>query len=1027
MKKIIVCSLLLSSFLGFSQVKISSATFGNYEARQIGPAVMGGRITAIEAIEKDPRIYYVGTAGGGIWKTTNAGSSFKPIFDKYCQSIGDLKIDQIRPDTIWVGTGESNMRNSVSVGVGIYKTTDGGSNWTKMGLDSTEHISKIQINPNNPDVVYVACPGPLWSDSKHRGLYKTSDGGKTWEKILYTDEKTGCADIVMDPKDPNVLYASMWQFRRTAYSFASGGKGSALYKSTDAGKTWKKIQNGFDGQELGRIILAISPSNTKILYAIAESKNTALYKSTDGGDNWIKKSASQNVTWRPFYFSVIKVDPVNENRIYRPSLGLSFSNDGGETFIEASGDGGWVHSDHHAIWINPKNPTFLLLGTDGGVYQSLDRGNSWTFLNKIPVSQFYHVAIDNQDPYRVMGGLQDNGSWVAPSNNAGGIANRDWDALYYGDGFWVQPDLTDPNVFYAESQGGDLARINQKYNETKSVKPLAVKGDPKLRFNWNTPICLSPNNPKTLYVGSQFLYKSVNKGDTWAKISPDLTTNDPKKQEQEKSGGLSVDNSSAENHCTIFTITEAPGDENNIWVGTDDGNLQVTYDGGKTWKNMIANVSGLPKCTWVSSIDVSKFDKNTVFVTFEGHTTGDMKPYIYKTSDGGKTWKNIANGEIKSFCHKIKQDIISPDILFAGTEMGLFVSLDGGVNWAEWTAGVPKTPVRDIQIHPTTNDVVLATHGRGIIIIDDISPLRKMTKEITESEFAFLPNRQAYIGSEKYSGGFGGLTGEYTAGNASEDAVITYYLKDRFNGDAKMEILDKDGKLITTLPVTKRKGLNKVVWDMRLKAPRVAKAVKLDMSGFFGPLVSEGEYTIRFIKGDKRFETKLNLLYDPKGLYSKEERAAQNDAVMKIFAMQEELAFANEQVMDARDTIKSILKKNPSNKDLQKQLTAFQVKLDACLSEFAAQIEGTNITGEEKLREKIGMLYYQVNSYKGRPTDSQYENMEKLSLELEAAKKKASQVFTTEIEKINTVLEKNKLSKITIVDKETFDKRTKKS
>lgn len=1027
MKKFFLYTFTLFATSASAQVKISSATFGNYEARSIGPAVMGGRITSIDAVEKDPRIYYVGAAGGGIWKTTNAGSSFKPIFDKYCQSIGDMKIDQQRPDTIWVGTGESNMRNSVSVGVGIFKSTDGGSNWNKMGLDSTEHISKIQIDPKNPDIVYVACPGPLWSDSKHRGLYKTSDGGKTWEKILYTDEKTGCADIVVDPKNSSILYASMWQFRRTAYSFASGGKGSALYKSMDAGKTWKKIQNGFDGQELGRIILAIAPSSTNTLYAIAESKNTALYKTTDGGENWVKKSASMNVTWRPFYFSVIKVDPVNENRIYRPSLSLSFSNDGGETFIEAGSDGGWVHSDHHAIWINPKNPSFLLLGTDGGVYQSLDRGNSWTFLNKIPVSQFYHVAYDLQEPYRVMGGLQDNGSWVAPANSPGGIANRDWDALYYGDGFWVQPDLTDPNIFYAESQGGDMARINTRYNETKSVKPLAVAGDPKLRFNWNTPICLSPNNPKTLYMGAQFLYKSTNKGDSWTKISPDLTTNDPKKQEQEKSGGLSVDNSSAENHCTIFTITEAPGDENNIWVGTDDGNLQVTYDGGKTWKNMIANITGLPKCTWVSSIDVSKFDKNIVFVTFEGHTSGDMKPYVFKTADGGKTWKNLATSDIKSFCHKVKQDIVNPELLFVGTEMGLFVSIDGGQNWAEWTAGVSKTMVRDIQIHPVTHDVILATHGRGIIIIDDITPLRKLTKEVTESEFAFLPNRQAYIGSEKYSGGLGGLTGEYTAWNATEDAVITYYLKDRFSGEAKMEILDKNGKLITTLPVTKRKGLNKVDWDMRLKAPRVAKAIKIDVSGFFGPLVPEGEYTIRFVKGNKSFESKLNLMYDPKGLYSKEDRAAQNDAVMKIFGMQEELAFMNEQVLDMRDSIKMIMARNAGNKELQKQLTSFRSKLEERLSEFAAQIEGTNITGEEKLREKIGMLYYQVNNYKGRPTDSQYENMKKLQADLDAAKKKTQDFFKSELDKINATLEKNKLNKLNLVDQETFDKRTKKA
>src|ERR1051326_6053654 len=449
MKKIFSLILLLSGVVSNAQPpdkrivtapKISSSMFGSMVGRQIGPATMSGRITAIDAVNNNPRIIYIGTAGGGIWKSTTAGVSFKPVFDKFSQSIGALVIDQKNPEVVWAGTGECNMRSSVSVGTGLYKTFDGGTNWKKVGLDSCERISKIAIDPTNSDIVYVAVPGALWSDSKNRGLYKTTDGGKSWSKILYSDTKTGCADVVIDPKKPNIIYASMWQFRRTPWSFMSGGKGSQLLKSTDGGKTWKKIQNGFDGQELGRICLAISPSDPNKLYAIAESANTALYSTNDGGENWVKKSAGQNVTWRPFYFSVIAIDPVDPKRIYRPSLSMSISSDGGESFKESSFEGGWVHSDQHALWIDPNNNNHLLLGTDGGVYQSLDRGNSWTMFGNLPVSQFYHVTFDNADPYNVYGGLQDNGSWYAPSQSENGIENKDWNNVGGGDGFWVQPD-----------------------------------------------------------------------------------------------------------------------------------------------------------------------------------------------------------------------------------------------------------------------------------------------------------------------------------------------------------------------------------------------------------------------------------------------------------------------------------------------------------------------------------------------------------------------------------------------------------
>ncbi len=1016
--------LLFISCVAAAQVKVTSSMFGALETRQIGPATMSGRITAIDAISKNTRILYVGTAGGGVWKSTTAGVSFKPVFDKYCQSIGALVIDQKNPETVWVGTGESNMRNSVSVGTGIYRTNDGGSNWKLMGLDSVEHISKIIIDPNNSDIVYVACPGPLWSDSKQRGLYKTTDGGKTWVKIWYVNEKTGCADIVMDPKNPQVLYASAWQFRRTPWSFSSGGPGSGLFKSTDAGKTWTKIQNGFDGQELGRICLAISPSDGNKLYCIAESAKTALYSSSDGGANWVKKSSGMNVTWRPFYFSVIVVDPTDPQRIYRPSLELSISSDGGESFKEASFEGGWVHSDHHALWVNPNNNQHLLLGTDGGVYQSLDRGNSWTMFGNLPVSQFYHVAADMQTPYNVYGGLQDNGSWFAPSQSVGGIENKDWTNCGGGDGFWVQPDLSDPNILYSESQGGTINRFNKSTNEYKGIKPYALAGESKLRLNWNTPIVTQSTNPNTIYFGAQYLYRSKNKGDTWERISPDLTTNDQKKMQQEKSGGLSVDNSGAENHCTIFSICESPLDANTIWAGTDDGNVQVTTDGGKTWTNVAKNITakGLPANTWCSSIDASKFDKNTVFATFEGHATGDMKTYIYKSTDLGKTWAKISTDDVKGFAHKIKQDIVNPDLLFAGTEFGLYVTLDGGKNWFQYKANMPSVAVRDIQIQPTTNDLVMATHGRGIIILDDITPLRNFLK-LVDTEMNFVPTRPYYLTQGKFGGAW--PNGGYSGPNSDEEYMIMYYLKDRVSsGKVEIEIYDANGTLLKTLPGTKRRGINKVTWDMRQKPPRVASGVKVDFSGFYGPMITEGIFTVKLNVNGKIIENKIDIKADPLSPYSSEERKLQQQTVKQIIKMQEDLAFLSDKLKALKESCGSV--NAEKNKELQTAIANFNKKITAVMELLAASIEGTAITGEEKIREKISEVYYGVSSFDGKPTDSHLDRIKGLQKELDDANKKAEDLFAKDLVTLNALLTKNKLDNLKVMTWEEWDAKTKK-
>ncbi|HKK42752.1 MAG TPA: hypothetical protein VJ963_10115, partial [Bacteroidales bacterium] len=665
--KVILSSIFISLLAGFSPLhaQITDLTFGDIEGRHIGPARMSGRISCIDAVNKNPSVVWVGTAGGGVWKSVNQGTSFKPVFDDYSQSVGTITIDQNHPDTVWVGTGEVWTRNSVSVGTGIYRTNNGGDKWEFMGLPKSERIGRIIIDPVNPDIVYVAVTGALWGDSEERGVYKTTDGGKIWNKMLYINPSTGCADMILDPGDPSVIYASMWDFRRKAYTFRSGGPGSGLYKSTDGGATWMKLQKGLPSDTLGRIALAVSNKGPGYIYALIESKKTALYRSPDSGNTWEMLSDQAMMGDRPFYFSLIVTDPLDPARIYKPGTSLWVSTDSGKVFQSASVTGGNYHSDVHALWISPVDNNLIYLGTDGGVYISADKGNTWRFVRCLPVSQFYHVSVDNEVPYNVYGGLQDNGSWMGPSSKPGGIRNEDWVNIGYGDGFYAYRDASDPDIIYSQYQGGRISRNNLRTGESKYLKPFPEEGIADLRFNWNTPVAFGRKSG-WLYIGSQFLYRSKDKGDTFEKISPDLTTNDPERQMQEKSGGLTIDNSTAENNTTIYSICESPLDENVIWAGTDDGNIQLTTDGGVTWTRLNDNIAGLPPLAFISGIDADNFYRQAAWVTADAHRNGDMAPYVFFTGDLGKTWTALATGDIEGYCHVIKQDPVNRDLVFLG-------------------------------------------------------------------------------------------------------------------------------------------------------------------------------------------------------------------------------------------------------------------------------------------------------------------------------------------------------------------------
>ena len=1015
-KKIIFSACVtLSTFVGVQAQKISSATIGDVAARSIGPAVMGGRITCIEGVNSKPKVVYVGAAGGGVWKTDDAGVSFKSIFDKYCQSIGDIAIDQKHPDTLWVGTGESNMRNTVSIGNGIFMSKDGGENWQQMGLQKTEHISKVIIHPGNSNVLYVAAPGPLWSDGPDRGIYKTTDGGKTWEKIYYINERTGCADLIMDPRDPETLIATMWEFRRKPFAFSSGGPSSGIFKSIDGGKTWRPIRKGLPEGDLGRMAVAQAPSKPDRLVMVCESKETKLYLSEDGGENWKEQASTFNVKARPFYFSTLEFDPKDANRLYRPAFNMSISDDGGYSFYDAPGGAG-VHADHHALWINPENTSQMYLGTDGGVYMSVDKGNNWQFIRCLPVSQFYHVDVDNQKPfYRVYGGLQDNGSWMAPSQSPGGVENSDWVSLYGGDGFWVVPDPVDANYAYAEYQGGNMARVNLRTNTSRSIKPFEEPGDEKLRWHWNTPLVMSPNRKGALYTGSQYLYRTSNQGKSWTKISPDLSTNDKEKQKQEESGGLSADVTSAENHCIIYSIAESPLDSNTIYVGTDDGNFQVTSDGGKTWSNHAAGyaTAGIPKGTWVSSISASVHDANTVFATFDNHTYGDHNTYAAVSKDKGRTWTKFTSNEFTGFANKILQDTENPSLLYLGTEMGLFMSFDAGQSWVRYKAEFPwMAMVRDFVIHPS-GDLVIATHGRGIYIIDDLGPLREINKADLSQDVLFLESREAYCSSGRMGGNQTWNAGEYNGANYTDNAVITYYLKDRMSsGDAKILIRDSTGKVIRDLPAGKRMGINKLAWDMRLAPPKVPEGgTKISFGGFMGPLVLPGIYSAEIKVGDETYTHDFEIKADDLADYTAEERKAQFDLSMKLFDQLEQLAAKMGEITLFQEQADSLMKQTTDPK-LKASIKMYRDSLENIRKEMVHTKHTSIFADEERLREKIVDVYSQVLSYEGEPNNYVYKRMEGLKMEVEKLEKRHETINQKQLEPLNQKLVKKGLKPI---------------
>ena len=972
MRLLLLAASLMAALFSFAQNGLTGEdVFGDIRARQIGPAVMSGRITDLEGHPTKQTVLWVGTAGGGVWKSENGGVSYLPMFDKHNQSIGAITLDPTDPDrVIWVGTGEVWTRNSVSVGDGIYKSIDGGQSWKKMGLEKSERISAIRVNPKNAQEVFVGVLGNLWGNSSDRGVYKTTDGGASWDKVFYLNDSTGCSELIMDPSNPNTLYAAFWEFRRTAYSFNSGGNNSALYKSTDGGKSWNKIHVGFPAGKLGRIAVAVAPSRPTLLYAVLECEKPeqkGLYRSEDGGANWKHLNADFELSVRPFYFSRIVIDPKNPDIITKAGLNGAISRDGGKTFRSFSG----IHADVHDIWFGIHNSEEITLGDDGGVWRSRDAGNTFEHVKGLPVSQYYHVSLDNRSPYQVYGGLQDNGSWYGPSAALGGITNGDWNRIGEGDGFRVLAHPT-RNITYSEMQGAEsIWRYDIDKKSLKNIKPYPQAGDPKLRFNWNTPLALSPKQPDRLYVGSQFVHRSDDRGETWQRISPDLTTNDPKKQQQDKSGGLSADNSGAENHCTIFTIAESPLDENNIWVGTDDGNIQVSEDGGKTWINRTP-ASVVPPNTWVYHLEPSRFNKQVVYAALDGHTQNDLTPYAIKTTDGGKTWSRLPMNGVRGFVRHIHEDLQSPNLLFLGTEAGLYVSLNGGQDWLAFTNNMPPVPVHYIAQDATTNDIVLATHGRGIIILDDISPLRALTPSVLQQEVVLFAAPAARFNDEA---GFRkpADAGQFVGATPNRDARIVYYLKNRHTfGKMNLEIQDSAGKKLASIAPGKRKGINMVYWDGRMQAPKLAKAKTFARGGFFGPRVLPGTYRVVLTKGNQTYTSTVTYEQNPQSGFTLADKQTNYRYSMQLYNLNEDVAYATYQVDQLLETCDTLAKQTALNKGA----LALKAKLQKIKTTLVVTT-GDNYVGSAppQLKEKLATLFNEVAGYQGAPSQTEIDNI----------------------------------------------------
>ncbi len=1024
---------------------IEASYFSGLSPRSIGPAGMSGRISCVDIVASDSKTMYVGTATGGIWKSIDGGVTWKPIFDSQnTSSIGDITIDPINSEIVWVGTGEANPRNSVGVGRGVFKTIDGGKTWQFLGLEKTEKISRLLLNPDNPEVAYAAAMGTTWGENPERGVFKTEDGGKTWKKVLYVDEKTGAADLAMDPSNPNRLLAAMWEHRRWPWFFNSGGPGSGLFLSIDGGETWKKLtsKEGLPEGDLGRIGIAFSRSHPEIVYALIEAKKSALCRSEDSGYSWTIVNDKPGVSPRPFYYSDIRVHPEQPNTIYRLSSPLDVSLDGGKSFRSLM-DFFAIHGDFHELWIHPDDGDFMVVGGDGGIGISYDEGKHWNFVQNLPLGQYYHISVDLENPYNIYGGLQDNGSWRGPSRVLQGTAiyNFHWQSVGWGDGFGTLAIPRDSKFGYSMSQGGWLVRFNTVTGEQKDIRPPAPPGV-KLRFNWNAAIAIDPLDDGILYYGSQYLHRSSDEGRTWQTISPDLTSNNPEKQKQAESGGLTKDVTHAEDHCTILTISPSPVQNGVIWVGTDDGKVQLTKNGGQTWKDLSGKIigmkeKGVPFGTWCPHIEASQQEAATAYAVFDDHRRSNWTPYVFMTTDFGETWDNLATPDIDGFIHVIREDPVQKNLLFLGTEFGLYISFDRGKEWMKWTNGLPTVPIRDMVVHPLDNDLVIGTHGRSVYILDDIQPFREISKAVTAKKLHLFKVSDTYqFRTSFFSLGYlapGNM--EFKGQNRPYGALISYAVGEsppgtpnktrpdtkeeanknnlgppeepeekKKNDRVKIEIIDAQDEVIRTIEGPRKEGINRVSWDLRREPFKTRSDPDEDFFPRSGPFILPGAYKVRIEMDDIVVEDSFQVLADPRYPVSSANRRAKYNLILENGKYIEAVDLAHSKILESIRAFDEVLKRIEQLEEKRREYiriktTEFQKRLKGYADRLSPPEDRSGIFEETELSSRLAILGSRLESSFDAPTAGQRQEFQGLKAAVHQELYKINRFFKEEYPK----------------------------
>ena len=1066
----IAAALLASTGIVYGQngkLRPEDTALKNLQWRAIGPANMGGRIDDIAVVEGNASTFYIGAATGGVWKTTNAGTTFDPIFDEQSNtSIGDICIAPSDPNIVWVGTGEPNNRQSSSWGDGIYRSLDGGKTWQNMGLRDSKHIGRVVIDPHNPSIVYVAVLGHLWGPNRERGVYKTTDAGKTWTQALFVNEETGVTDIAMDSGSPGTLYAAAYQRRRTPWGFNGGGPGSGIYKTIDGGVSWTKLTRDLPEGITGRIGFDIYHADPSIVYAIIENASGGgVFRSEDRGATWKKMS---DVNSRPMYYSQIRIDPNNDQRIWQLAANMFTSDDGGKTWNQNVVTR--IHGDYHAMWINPANSNHMIAGSDGGIHQSYDRGRSWDFINTIPLGQFYEISLDNQKPYMVYGGLQDNGSWAGPSGtlNTEGITNDEWFRTGGGDGFYSVVDVSDPSIVYVESQDGNVARLELKTSERRNIRPEPPAGERPYRFDWNSPILISPHNNKTIYFGGNRVFRSTDRGDTWTR-SEDLS----KDQDRDKFPimGVLPDRNMLSRHDgvqtfgQVVTLAESPMKEGLLYAGTDDGNLHISRDAGKTWKNITDKVPGVPKSTYVSRVVPSRFAEGLVYATFDGHRSDDYNTYVFVSTDFGESWKSLKNDLPAGVtCRVIREHPRNQNLLFLGTEFGAFASLDRGGHWTRLKGNLPMVRVDDIQIHARDNDLVLGTHGRSVWVLDNISALEKMSDTVMSSDLAVFDgpaavsfriyNRKGNIGHKWFS-----------TPNPPYGAMIDYYLRTAPSGNVRITITDKSGKTVRELAGTKEAGVNRVVWDLRLspagqtgaglggagggrggggggggrggggragqsQQPPAAQGETATPApqqtapqpggggggggfggGGRGPRVPPGEYNVKVSAAGKDATATIRVQEDPRIQISETDRAKWTDAVMKAYELQRSAAAAQRAVQNLRTQIASVqdsLRRTPNvSKEVNDAVKSVADQVDDVQRKIVQAFDNSGSAGPplpgtpRPILQRIGQLFNGLDSYTAAPTADQTAKLAEFSSEMKTLVDQVNKLIDEAVPNLN--------------------------